>query len=112
MITTQALIDKFRQALSENWGYIWGTAGENWTAAKQKELNCFLPGIRKSYVTLSHWMICAETMFSCPRFFHGKSRSFLRFPRSGVKGRKEEMRMLTHQHALVYCPYIFKYLIH
>ena len=38
MITTQALIDKFRQALSENWGYIWGTAGEKWTAAKQKEL--------------------------------------------------------------------------
>ncbi len=38
MITIQALIDKFRQALSEKWGYIWGTAGENWTAAKQKEL--------------------------------------------------------------------------
>ena len=38
MITVQALIDKFRQALSENWGYIWGTAGEKWTAAKQKEL--------------------------------------------------------------------------
>ena len=38
MITTQALIDKFRQALSEKWGYIWGTAGESWTAAKQKEL--------------------------------------------------------------------------
>ena len=38
MITTQALIDKFRQALSENWGYIWGIAGEKWTAAKQKEL--------------------------------------------------------------------------
>ena len=38
MITTQALIEKFKQALSESWGYIWGTAGENWTAAKQKEL--------------------------------------------------------------------------
>ena len=38
MITVQALIDKFRQALSEQWGYIWGTAGEKWTAAKQKEL--------------------------------------------------------------------------
>ncbi len=38
MITIQALIDKFRQALSEKWGYIWGTAGENWTVAKQKEL--------------------------------------------------------------------------
>ena len=38
MITTQALIEKFRQALEENWGYIWGTAGVQWTAAKQKEL--------------------------------------------------------------------------
>ena len=38
VITTEALIGKFRQALSEKWGYIWGTSGENWTAAKQKEL--------------------------------------------------------------------------
>jgi hypothetical protein len=38
VITTAALIEKFEQALSEKWGYIWGTAGENWTAAKQKEL--------------------------------------------------------------------------
>ena len=38
MIKAQSLIALFRQALSEHWGYIWGTAGENWTAAKQKEL--------------------------------------------------------------------------
>ena len=38
LITSQALIDKFQQALKENWGYIWGTAGETWTAAKQKQL--------------------------------------------------------------------------
>ena len=38
LITTQDLIGKFRQALSEKWGYIWGTAGESWTSAKQKEL--------------------------------------------------------------------------
>jgi hypothetical protein len=38
VITTAALIEKFKQALSDNWGYIWGTAGEMWTAAKQKEL--------------------------------------------------------------------------
>ena len=38
MITTEALIEKFRQALKEKWGYIWGTAGEAWTEAKQKEL--------------------------------------------------------------------------
>lgn len=39
VITTTALIDKFKQALEEKWGYIWGTAGETWTAAKQAELN-------------------------------------------------------------------------
>ena len=38
MIKTEALIAKFRQALEEKWGYIWGTAGEKWTAEKQKEL--------------------------------------------------------------------------
>ena len=38
MISTQQLTDRFRQALTEKWGYIWGTAGEQWTAAKQKEL--------------------------------------------------------------------------
>ena len=38
MISTQELIEKFRQALSENWGYIWGMAGEKWTEAKQKAL--------------------------------------------------------------------------
>ena len=38
VISTHALIAKFQQALSEKWGYIWGTAGESWTAAKQAEL--------------------------------------------------------------------------
>ena len=38
VISTEALIAKFEQALHEQWGYIWGTAGEPWTAAKQKEL--------------------------------------------------------------------------
>ena len=37
-ISTQALIDKFKHALADQWGYIWGTAGEKWTAAKQAAL--------------------------------------------------------------------------
>ena len=36
MISANDLIQKFRYALSNDWGYIWGTAGELWTAAKQK----------------------------------------------------------------------------
>ena len=38
MIEAQALVDKFRQALNDKWGYIWGTAGVMWTAARQKDL--------------------------------------------------------------------------
>lgn len=29
------LVDKFRQALSEEWGYIWGKSGQIWTQAMQ-----------------------------------------------------------------------------
>ena len=38
VISTQALIDKFKEALADKWGYIWGTDGTMWTAAKQKNL--------------------------------------------------------------------------
>lgn len=38
VISTQALIEKFEQAYDDHWGYIWGTAGEKWTAVKQAEL--------------------------------------------------------------------------
>lgn len=35
MIQAKALIDKFEYALQNEWGYIYGTAGELWTAEKQ-----------------------------------------------------------------------------
>lgn len=38
VISTEALIAKFQYALDNNWGYIWGTAGVEWTAARQKQL--------------------------------------------------------------------------
>lgn len=38
MISASALIEKFRQALNDGWGYIWGTAGEMWTQARQTAL--------------------------------------------------------------------------
>lgn len=37
-ISSQALIDLFQKALADKWGYIWGTAGAEWTEAKQKAL--------------------------------------------------------------------------
>ena len=48
LITTAALIAKFEQALKEDWGYIWGTAGETWTAAKQAELEKTTDADRKN----------------------------------------------------------------
>lgn len=38
MITTAALIAKFKFALDNNWGYIYGTAGVIWTQSKQDAL--------------------------------------------------------------------------
>ena len=38
VISTQALIERFRYALDNGWGYIWGTAGVKWTAARQAAL--------------------------------------------------------------------------
>ena len=35
MIAANDLIAKFRQALDEGWGYIWGQSGATWTQAKQ-----------------------------------------------------------------------------
>ena len=35
VISSQALITLFQQALANNWGYIWGTDGVEWTQAKQ-----------------------------------------------------------------------------
>lgn len=39
MINASDLVGKFQQALSEQWGYIWGTAGIMWTQARQNQLN-------------------------------------------------------------------------
>ena len=35
MISAKALREAFQQALSEEWGYIWGTRGQTWTQASQ-----------------------------------------------------------------------------
>ena len=38
MIQPNDLIEKFRYALNNGWGYIWGTAGVKWTKEKQAAL--------------------------------------------------------------------------
>ncbi len=37
MIQPRDLIELFQKAYTERWGYIWGTAGETWTAVKQAD---------------------------------------------------------------------------
>lgn len=37
VMSSEALIAVFEQALDDKWGYIWGTAGIEWTKAKQKQ---------------------------------------------------------------------------
>lgn len=37
MIQAQDLISKFKYALDNKWGYIWGSAGITWTDARQKQ---------------------------------------------------------------------------
>lgn len=37
MINPYDLINKFKYALDERWGYIWGTSGQLWTSAKQEQ---------------------------------------------------------------------------
>ena len=37
MISAKAMRESFQQALSEEWGYIWGTRGQTWTQASQNK---------------------------------------------------------------------------
>ena len=37
MISSAALVEKFQYALDNKWGYIWGTAGIEWTKSRQKQ---------------------------------------------------------------------------
>lgn len=48
MISAGDLISKFRYALDNHWGYIWGTAGEMWTESKQRRIETTLDDNRKS----------------------------------------------------------------
>ena len=47
-IAAADLIARFRYALDNHWGYIWGTAGEMWTESKQKAIKNTIDDNRKS----------------------------------------------------------------
>ena len=79
VISTQALIAKFEQALNEKWGYIWGTAGESWTAAKQKELEKTTDedraqGRKYGSKWIGHTVADCSGLFSVCRAWHNSCR--------------------------------------
>ena len=70
MISCQALIEKFQYALNNAWGYIWGTAGVKWTAAKQAALEKTTDADRamgRKYGSkwIGHMVADCSGLFSC-----------------------------------------------
>lgn len=44
MIKAVDIVEKFRYALDNHWGYIWGSAGILWTKAKQQQKIDYMVG--------------------------------------------------------------------
>lgn len=69
MISARALIEKFCQALNDHWGYIWGTAGVYWTAARQAQIEKTTDKSRamsRQYGSkwIGHWVADCSGLFS------------------------------------------------
>lgn len=90
VISSSALIEKFRQALEDNWGYIWGTAGELWTAVKQKELEKTTDenramGRKYGAKWIGHWVADCSGLFSWAfkqlggYMYHGSDTMFRKY---------------------------------
>ena len=71
MIRPEDLIEKFRQAIEDNWGYIWGTAGVKWTKAKQEALEKTTDedrALSRKYGSkwIGHMVADCSGLFTCP----------------------------------------------
>jgi len=69
MIQASDLVEKFRYAFNNKWGYIWGTAGEKWTQARQAALEKTTDADRaqgRKYG--SKWI--GHTVADCSGLFH------------------------------------------
>ena len=71
MITSQALIGKFQQALSEDWGYIYGMTHVKWTEARQSQYNKAKAGNSKCAMSIrygskwyGHWVTDCSGLFT------------------------------------------------
>lgn len=108
MIAPQDLIDKFRQALEDNWGYIWGTAGELWTAEKQAKLEKTTDADRamgRKYGSrwIGHWVADCSGLFSWAfkqlggYMYHGSDTMFRKYTTYNgelTKGQRTDRREL------------------
>ena len=90
MISPQDLINKFRQTLEDDWGYIWGTAGELWTAEKQAKLEKTTDENRamgRKYGSrwIGHWVADCSGLFSWAfkqlggYMYHGSDTMFRKY---------------------------------
>lgn len=90
LISTQALIEKFQQALEDDWGYIWGTDGELWTAAKQAQLEKTTDvnrAMSRKYGKkwIGHWVADCSGLFSWAfaqlggYMYHGSDTMFRKY---------------------------------
>lgn len=108
LIAVYALIELFRQALNEKWGYIWGTAGVMWTAAKQKELEKTTDSDRaqgRKYGSkwIGHMVADCSGLFSWAfkklggYMYHGSNTMYLKYCTDKgklVKGKREDGKTL------------------
>lgn len=90
MITAAALMEKFKYALDNKWGYIWGTAGILWTKARQQQLEQTTDSNRangRKYGSkwIGHYVADCSGLFTWAfkelggTMYHGSNTMFLKY---------------------------------
>ena len=99
MIEASALVGKFKQAFADKWGYIWGTAGETWTALKQQKLEQTTDaereqGRRYGKQWIGHMVADCSGLFAWAfrqlggKMYHGSNTMYLKW--CAAKGKLEK----------------------
>ena len=84
MIQVKDLIEKFKNALDNDWGYIWGTAGVKWTQAKQ-DAATREQTVKYGSKWVGHYVADCSGLFSWAfkqlggYMYHGSNTMFLKY---------------------------------
>jgi hypothetical protein len=84
MIQVSDLIGKFKHALDNDWGYIWGTAGVKWTQAKQ-DAATREQTVKYGQKWVGHYVADCSGLFSWAfkqlggYMYHGSNTMFLKY---------------------------------